>query len=151
MDHFVAQIIAPDRALDYDNLIYACLRCNSTKRAEETVLNPCQEAMSQHLRVGEDGTIEALTRKGRAHIKQLQLNHPRLTQYRARLVRVFKRLQALSQAEAEHRAELQEWFGFPDDLPNLAALRPPKGNTRPDGIADSFHERRRAGTLPETY
>jgi hypothetical protein len=107
--------------------------------------------MSRHLRINQDGTIEALTPEAKAHIKLLQLDHKRLSEYRARFIRLFKRLQALSETDAECRTELQAWFGFPDDLPDLAALQPPGGNTRPDGIAHSFHEQRRASTLPDTY
>jgi hypothetical protein len=40
---------------------------------------------------------------------------------------------------------------FPDDLPDLATLRPPDGNSRPDGIEQSYLVRRRGATLPETY
>ncbi len=150
VDHFVAQVIAPHRALDYDNLIYACVGCNAAKR-DKTVLDPCQNTMSNHLQVNEAGTIEALTSEGAEHIEVLRLDDPELTQFRSRMLRILKRLQDLSEVETEHRAELQEWFGFPDNLPNLAALRPPGGNTQPDGVAHSFHERKRAGTLPETY
>src|SRR3712207_1265694 len=45
-DHFVPPVVAPDRSLDYDNLIYACVRCNSRKR-ENLVLDPCQVAMDE--------------------------------------------------------------------------------------------------------
>ena len=45
----------------------------------------------------------------------------------------------------------RELMGYPDDLPNLGRLRPPQGNVRPDGIANSCHERRKRGELPETY
>jgi hypothetical protein len=36
-------------------------------------------------------------------------------------------------------------------LPDLDALRPPGGNTRPEGIVDSHFERRKRGELPDTY
>lgn len=44
----------------------------------------------------------------------------------------------------------QRLMGFPDDLPNLARLRPPGGNLRPEGIAKSYFVQRRDGTLPKT-
>jgi hypothetical protein len=49
------------------------------------------------------------------------------------------------------RAALQELLAFPDDLPDLATKRPPGGNARPGGIAESCFERRRRGELPEVY
>ncbi len=36
---------------------------------------------------------------------------------------------------------------FPDDLPNLSALRPPEGNSRPEGIEESHFTRRKRGEL----
>lgn len=54
-------------------------------------------------------------------------------------------------AEAYDREQFVRVMGFPEDLPNLAALKPPGGNTRPEGILESFHARKEAGNLPETY
>ena len=45
----------------------------------------------------------------------------------------------------------KQLLGFPDDLPDLSTRMPPDGNTRPDGVADSFLAQRNTGTLPETY
>jgi hypothetical protein len=42
-------------------------------------------------------------------------------------------------------------MSYPDDLPNLARLRPPGGNTRPEGIAESAFARRKVKTFPGTY
>jgi hypothetical protein len=101
VDHFVAQVIAPDRALDYDNLVYACVGCNSAKR-DKTVLDPCHEPMSRHLQVNDDGTIEALTPEGAEHIDVLRLDDPQLTAFRGRMLRTLERLQSLSEVAAEH-------------------------------------------------
>jgi hypothetical protein len=40
-------------------------------------------------------------------------------------------------------------LGYPDNLPDLSRLRPPR-NTRPEGVAKSFFARRKRGELPET-
>jgi hypothetical protein len=40
--------------------------------------------------------------------------------------------------------------GFPEDLPDLRRLRPPR-NTRKEGIKESWFERRRGGDLPPEY
>lgn len=42
-------------------------------------------------------------------------------------------------------------FAFPADLPNLAALRPPDGNVRADGVAQCFFEQRGRGELAGVY
>jgi hypothetical protein len=62
------------------------------------------------------------------------------------LIAILGNLNAPEAIEALH-----DLLAFPSDLPNLAALRPPGGNGRPDGIADSCFERRRRGELVEVY
>ena len=47
-------------------------------------------------------------------------------------------------------ALIRELLCFPADLPDLSSLRPPGGNSRPEGIALSYRERRLRGELPET-
>jgi len=45
----------------------------------------------------------------------------------------------------------RELMGFPADLPNLAVLRPPGGNTRPAGVKKSCYAFRQQGKLSKTY
>ena len=45
----------------------------------------------------------------------------------------------------------RELMGFPEDFPNLAALHPPGGNTRPVGVKKSWYALRQQGKLSETY
>jgi hypothetical protein len=42
-------------------------------------------------------------------------------------------------------------MGFPEDLPDLESLRPPGGNTRLKGVAESYAAKQKEGMLPETY
>jgi hypothetical protein len=49
--------------------------------------------------------------------------------------------------EAYHR----ELMRYPDDLPDLSRLRPPEGNSRPEGIAKSCFARRQRGELEAEY
>ena len=42
-------------------------------------------------------------------------------------------------------------MGYQADLPDLASLRPPGGNTRAEGVEQSCFVRRETGALPETY
>src|SRR5690349_17329451 len=64
VDHFEAKVVNPARETDYENLVYACTRCNSFKRKAGVDLNPCLVAFADHLRVREDGQIEGLTPEG---------------------------------------------------------------------------------------
>jgi hypothetical protein len=53
---------------------------------------------------------------------------------------------------AEYDRELYlQLMGFPRDLPNLRQLRPPGGNSRPDGIENSHYEMRQRDELPDEY
>jgi hypothetical protein len=65
------------------------------------------------------------------HIK-LDLNAPRMVAWRLLWIR-------LVELASEHDPNLyQELMGYPIDLPNLARLRPPGGNSRPAGV-DASH------------
>ena len=41
-------------------------------------------------------------------------------------------------------------MGYPDNLPDLVHLRPPRGNSRPQGVKNAFVEQRQRGELPNT-
>jgi hypothetical protein len=52
------------------------------------------------------------------------------------------------------RCAPNEWkrmMGFPEDLPNLRRKNPPDGNSRPEGITESWYEQRQRDELPEVY
>lgn len=147
-DHFTPQTRAPELVRDYDNLLYACIRCNSLKQ-DADVLDPCRVALGEYLEVREDGTIHATTPEALEHVLILGLDDERLTLYRAEMLRRLKRLANLPGEESKE--ELRALLRFPLNLPNLGAMRPPGGNTRPEGVAGCHYNRRRAGTLPETY
>lgn len=104
--------------------------------------------MSVQLRVHADGSIEALTPEAIDHVAILGLDDPEIIRFRERKMRLIARLSALKDAESQYL--LEQWLGFPD-LPNLRAMRPPGGNSRPAGVAHCHFERRRGGTLPKTY
>lgn len=59
VDHVIPQVIDPERICEYENMVYACLRCNSTKR--DTILSdPTQVCFGDCLSVKPDGTIIGL-------------------------------------------------------------------------------------------
>jgi hypothetical protein len=72
----------------------------------------------------------------------LGLNDPEQREIRV----LWLRIVALAQ---EHDPALyQALMGYPGDLPQLSRLRPPGGNTRPQGLQESWYARRHEGTLP---
>jgi len=149
VEHFRQQAWAAAEVCDYDNLLYTCVRCNAAKRDLTGVLDPAKDPLADHLEVLEDGRIRGLTAEGRDLINVCQLDRPNLTEFRRGILEVVRSLEGLG---AVGRGQvLRRFFGFPSNLPRLASLRPPGGNSRPDGIRTSFYERRSRGDLPEFY
>lgn len=143
LDHFMPQSIYPGKILEYSNLLYACRSCNSAKSAQ-IVPNPSLVSFGDCVRVNNDGTITALTPDGENLIRALRLDSPRRNRYRSMIIGTIQSL-------AQHNMSLfTEWMRYPDNLPNLSTLRC-KGNTRPEGVKDSYHEQRKRGKLPEIY
>ena len=149
VEHFRPQAWAAAEVCDYDNLLYTCVRCNAAKRDLTGVLDPAEVPLADHMEILEDGRIRGLTAEGRELIRVCQLDRPNLTEFRRGIVEVLRGLEGLG--VAARGQVLRRFFGFPSNLPRLASLRPPGGNSRPDGIHNSFYERRTRGDLPEFY
>ncbi|ETX07882.1 MAG: hypothetical protein ETSY2_08600 [Candidatus Entotheonella gemina] len=143
-DHFVPQSISPEDRLNYDNLLYACVRCNEAKK-NLLVPDPCEVAIHAYLHVDADGVIYAAHSNAERLIEILRLNSRSLVRYRRQIIKTMRLL------ENHNHALFVEWMKYPDDLPDLARLRPPFGNTRPTGIWQSYFAQREHGELPETY
>ena len=70
----------------YDNLVYACRRCNSAK-GKAILADPCrQAAFGLHLKVLPDGTIDWLTEDGMNLVLVLRLNDPEMVALRAKYI-----------------------------------------------------------------
>lgn len=143
LDHFRAVADAPDQKLAYDNLLYACRSCNSLK-GDRPVPDPLKVLLSNTVLVHADGRIEGLTDEARRLVDSMGLDDPRYRERRQLMLRV------VQVAEQNDQVLYRTLLGFPEDLPNLARLRPPK-NSRPNGVRDSYHSLRQHGELPETY
>lgn len=77
-------------------------------------------------------------------VQALDLNGPDATEFREVWIDILRLAQ-------EFNPELfRRLMGYPDDLPDLGSLRPPGGNTRPEGVAQSQFERRKCGELSDT-
>jgi hypothetical protein len=148
-DHFDSQSIHPERRTEYDNLFYACCSCNAARGVVPLPIDPAQTSIGTHLRIMRDGTAEALTAEGARLIAICHLNRPLLIDFRYRLLRLIETLAGNETLPA--KTALKELLAFPDDLPDLAAKRPPEGNARSEGIAESCFERRQRGELPAVY
>jgi hypothetical protein len=149
VDHLLPQTTHPEHRCDYDNLVYACCQCNALKQEVQTVVNPCEEALGQHIEIQSDGSVRALTVHGDAQIALCRLNRPRLLEARRLMLELFSMLADCKSGEARELLRLLR--SFPDNLPRLSALRPPNGNTRPAAIADSYYAKQQRGELPTPY
>ncbi len=143
IDHFAPQHNHPQRKLDYENLLYACHTCNSTK-SDQIVPDPCEIAFGECIEVHEDGTISALNENGESLIDRLRLDNEDYTRARRLIITTLRSL-------ARHDKQTYVlWMRYPEDSPDLSRLKP-AGNTKPEGISDSCYARRMRGELPEIY
>ena len=149
VEHLRPRSRSPERAAEYDNLCYACCRCNSAKQDLEGILNPVTERLANHLLVSSEGAIHGLTAAGVELIKVCQLDRASLVEFRRGLLQLLQMIQ--SHDEPKRRELLARFFGFPANLPRLRTLRPPQSNSRPTGLALSWHELASHGQLPGTY
>ena len=149
VDHVRPQASHSEQSCVYDNLVYACCRCNSVKQDRPLPMDPCDEGWGKHLQSLSDGTVGAITPLGQRMIEVCRLNRPALVQARIRILRLLNELVANGSEDA--RSLLSEYLGFPLTLPALSQLHPPGGNARPEGIETSYFEKRKRGELPPTY
>jgi hypothetical protein len=148
VDHLRPQTSMPDLRTAYDNLVYTCCQCNAV-RGISPAPDPSEHAYGRHLRVRDNGLVEALTPTGRELIEICRLNRSNLVSFRRGVLEV---LTFLRQRRGAHMDVLvRNYLGFPASLPNLAILRPPAGNSRPGGLQQSYYARRSRGELPDTY
>jgi len=143
IDHLRPRKRAPERTLEYDNLIYLCATCNGNKLAK-VVPDPCRVALGKCVRVSGEGKISARSRTGRLLIKALRLDNDDYTRMREQIIGILRSL------FTHDKPRFISMMGFPPDLPDLAALNP-EGNTRPRGLEQSFHTLHMRGQLPEAY
>jgi len=144
IDHLIPVATAPELGSAYDNLLYTCDVCNSVK-GPRAIPDPGVALLAGQVAVDADGRIVGRSRDARRVIRILGLDDTEFTAYRARWIRI------VALAREYDPALYHQLMGYPQDLPNLAALRPPGGNSRPEGINASFQRRRQRGELPAVY
>jgi hypothetical protein len=124
LDHFLPVTARPDLAVEYDNLLYACVSCNLGKGSLQTP-DPLVSLIDPEVTVSSDGEIHGQTAEARKLIELVGLNRPRLREFRELLIRM------IGLAALHDQGLFRRLLGYPDDLPNLSSLRPPQGNARP--------------------
>jgi hypothetical protein len=148
VEHLRPISLAPEGLTDYRTLVYACCQCNSARGAVRLPLDPTA-GMREHVEVLADGTIRGLTAAGEDFIRICRLDRPNLVAFRRLILDVLRLLARKRDPEA---AELRRrYLGYPANLPDLSALKPPGGNACPEGIEQSAFARRERGDLPEVY
>lgn len=132
LDHQVAQTIAPELCREYTNLVYACANCNARKGAK-SLPAPEHMAYGASMEVLRDGRIIAHNALGQTLIDELALDGAKLTAKR------FQYIRSIHSHQQHDWSLFLLWMGFPSNLPDLANVTPlPKGNLRPEGIAESW-------------
>lgn len=149
IDHVEAQVINPDAISNYDNLVYACRRCNSAKR-EVPILDPTREGLGKHLEIDSKGRIRHLTREGEVLIELLHLDDDEIIETREEVLAILSLKQNMPEDEKVHLL-FDSRFRYPRILPDLVRYRPPGGNTRPKGVMSCHFQRRKEGKLPSHY
>jgi hypothetical protein len=144
IDHFLPIASDPQQALNYDNLLWCCATCNAAKNKRH-LPNPEQALLADDVWVNVDGTIETRSADALKIIRVLGLDDPEATEYRLLWLGI------ISMAYRYDPDLFRKLMGFPADLPNLARLRPPGGNSRPDGVGASYFQQREQNVLPEAY
>ena len=129
---------------DYDNLIYACTTCNLTKQAL-VIPDPLAVLIDADVHVTEDGPIQANTPEAACLIESMGLDSEELVEFRMTWIGI------IALAARCDSALFRRIMGFPGDLPDLANLLPPGGNTRPAGVDKSYRMQRERGELPSSY
>ena len=88
--------------------------------------------------------MEGISSEAAKLIRVLGLDDAEYREFRMLLIGI---IQLAVEHDSAHFTNLMK---YPDNLPNLASLRPPQ-NSRPDGIVKSFRARRDRGELPDIY
>ena len=144
IDHFLPIGIQPNPVNEYDNLVYACTTCNLTKQAL-VIPDPLAVLINSNVHLSEDGTIKADTPEAACLIESMGLDSEELVEFRMTWIGI---IALAARCDPELHLRL---MGFPSDLPDLKKLMPPGGNSRPEGVEESYHERKERGELPNFY
>ncbi len=122
VDHF--QPTSQQGSDDATNWVYACFACNTFIGAfwvvppADFLLHPLRDDLNLHLAENEDGSLTALSSRGRLHIERLHLNRLELVAHRRekrlqrecdqRIDQLISQLEQMNKELAELRAKLNQ-------------------------------------------
>ena len=81
VEHFRPQAMNPELASVYENLFYACGRCNGAK-GDRVVPDPCKTLTANQVRLLPDGSLEGRTSEADSLLAKLGLNSPQMKRWR---------------------------------------------------------------------
>ena len=149
VDHVVPRSEDSDLIGEYGNLVYACTRCNSSKR-ELRLLDPTACGFAEHLELGVDGIFVGRTPGGADLIDCLNLNGIPALEVRRSYLRVLRLKEKYPNDPEVHQLYVGA-FGYPDNMPDLRTLRAPGGNQRSGSELACYFILRQRGDLDEIY
>lgn len=141
LDHFKPQSVSPEKALDYQNLVYACRTCNSIKNAC-SIDDPFATLHKGNFRCDPDGRLVTVSTEATRLVATLDLNSPRAIEWRLLWSRI------VSMAKLTDNSLFEMLVGFPNDLPDLSRKQPPS-NSRPEGLDESWFVKQRRGEISQ--
>jgi hypothetical protein len=144
IDHFLPISLNPAESADYRNLVYSCATCNASK-GMQLLPDPCRVLIDGVVRVHENGTIHPTDPETHRLVRMLGLDDPEFTEFRLLWIGIIELARA---CDPELHRRL---MGFPQELPQLHRLKPPDGNSSPEGLEQSYFAQRQHGTLPSIY
>lgn len=147
VEHIEPKSIATALALEYSNLLYACVSCNSARGSARLPVDVRMGSLGTHLSLTATGQYSATTRAGDSLIDLLRLNLVYFVDARRRVLAAYDRVLGIERGATAIDFDL---FRYPSDLPDLASLRP-TSNRFPSGVAASAYARKQAGALAEFY
>ena len=150
VDHVLPKVSHPERIRDYENLVYACNRCNARKQ-DRLFADPTKIGLGTCVSIDPmTGLAHALNDDGEELIERLHLNEDELVATRQEVLSLIPLKAEFPDHPVVHRLYMNA-FAYPDDLPDLESLRPPGGNRPRAGRSPSYHRIRRSGAWNPVY
>ena len=112
IDHFLPTSQFPELELTYDNLLYACARCNLAK-SSRVIPDPCEVLLADVVTILADGMLVGANSPAKHLIVQMGLNSPEMIYFR----RIW--IEIIAMAKRANPGLYVQLIGFPDDLPEL--------------------------------
>jgi len=143
VEHLQPKSTHPDLECVYQNLVYACIRCN-TARGRKQIADPCEASLGLHIEP--NGIAVSISGDyGNRIIDTYNLNDAKLVDFRKHV------LGQIELAIQTNRDDLLDyWFGFPLNMPNLTRKTRCK-NAIPDSASLCYFMQYEQGKIGKRY